>query len=1168
MPTPLETYLTEIRRIRASGAATDELTYYSPLQNLLNTLGKSLRPKVFCLGPLKDQGAGHPDLGLFTAQQISKASLKDPVPSQLPERGAVEVKALDEEVEAIVATEQFDKYWRRYGLVLVTNYRAFKLVGRNEYGQTAELEHFELADNADAFWGLAAKPRVSADRLALRLEEFLKRVLLYKATLTQPKDVAWFLASYARDALARSEEAGEIPALDLVRTTLEEALGMTFEGDKGRHFFLSTLVQTLFYGLFSAWVLWCKQHADNIEARKAFDHRSAHWHLRLPVLRTLFEQLDSPGKLGPLKLDELMDWATLTLRRVDDKAFFARFQEDHAVQYFYEPFLEAFDPVLRKALGVRYTPPEVVEYMVERIDRVLREELEVTDGFADPKVYVLDPCCGTGSYLVAVLKRIERTLREKGDDALVGADVKRAALERVFGFEILPAPFVVAHLQLSLLLEGLGALAQKPLYPEEENYERPSVYLTNALTGWEAPKGQQRYAPLPDVTDEIRLAGKVKRETPILVVLGNPPYNAFAGVSPREEQGLVEVYKKGLISKWGIKKFNLDDLYVRFFRMAERRIAEMTGQGVVCYISNFSYLGNPSFVVMRERFVSEFDKLWFDCLNGDSRETGKLTPNGKPDPSIFSTEHNREGIRVGTAIGLMVRKAERDPAPTVRFRHFWGVRKREELVESLDSPGFDSQYEEIFPEQHNRFSFRRLKVNAQYMAWPKLTELCGVDPINGLMEKRGGALIDIERSRLEHRMRRYHDPGTDWDAWKILNLGLTRNTARFDAQKTRSKVIERESFDPDRLKRYALRPFDNRWCYYSPVRPLWNEPRPALWAQCRHGNAFLITRPAGVASPEGAPLFFTRLLGDNDFLRGHAYYFPLRLRPSSSKKGGATGQAGFLEHDTPEEIPGSANLSEQARLYLAKLGIGNPEKDADTADLIWMHALAIGYAPAYLSENADGVRQDWPRVPLPARRETLLKSAELGRQIAALLDPETPVEGVTSGGTIRPELKSVGPICRAGGGGLGERDLRLTARWGYAGKNRVTMPGPGDARLRDYSQDERAAIGDGAAALGLTTEEALACLGEATYDIYLNEVAYWSNVPERVWRYTIGGYQVIKKWLSYREHDLLGRPLATDEARYVTEMARRIAAILLIEPRLDANYRTVCEDACPWPETH
>ena len=182
--------------------------------------------------------------------------------------------------------------------------------------------------------------------------------------------------------------------------------------------------------------------------------------------------------------------------------------------------------------------------------------------------------------------------------------------------------------------------------------------------------------------------------------MGIPLTDAYAGISPDEEQGLVELYKGAYfeqsrdkhgqpqfdkdgqpivkrryrlsdpVSKggWGIRKFNLDELYVRFFRLAERRIAERTGKGVVCYISNFSYLGDPSFVIMRQRFLQEFDSIRVDCLNGDSRETGKTTPDGKPDPSVFSTYYNCEGIRVGTAIALMVRNSEREGKPITLFR--------------------------------------------------------------------------------------------------------------------------------------------------------------------------------------------------------------------------------------------------------------------------------------------------------------------------------------------------------------------------------------------------------------------------------------------------------------------------------------------------------------------
>ena len=198
----------------------------------------------------------------------------------------------------------------------------------------------------------------------------------------------------------------------------------------------------------------------------------------------------------------------------------------------------------------------------------------------------------------------------------------------------------VAHLQIGLLLQSLAV----PL--DDAKNERAGIFLTNALTGWDFAGENPKLANWPELEAERRGAGKVKQEKPILVIIGNPPYNAYAGISPEEEQGLVEPYKEGLVKEWGIKKFNLDDLYVRFFRLAERRIAEKTGKGIVCFISNFSYLSDPSFVVMRQRFLKEFDSLWFDCLNGDSRETGKLTPDGKPDPSVFSTEQNREGIRV------------------------------------------------------------------------------------------------------------------------------------------------------------------------------------------------------------------------------------------------------------------------------------------------------------------------------------------------------------------------------------------------------------------------------------------------------------------------------------------------------------------------------------------
>jgi hypothetical protein len=231
--------------------------------------------------------------------------------------------------------------------------------------------------------------------------------------------------------------------LEVLRGALEEALGLRFEGADGEHFFRSALVQTLFYGVFAAWVFWSEQRPQGSTER--FTWRQAQWTLSVPMVRVLFQQLATPANL-PVGLDEVLDWTDDVLARVDRHLFFQRFEAGEAVQYFYEPFLEAYDPELRRQLGVWYTPREIVAYMVERVDEALREKVGLELGLADENVHILDPCTGTGSYLTATLRRIARTLSEQSGDGLAPAETKQAALTRVHGFELLPAPFVIAHL--------------------------------------------------------------------------------------------------------------------------------------------------------------------------------------------------------------------------------------------------------------------------------------------------------------------------------------------------------------------------------------------------------------------------------------------------------------------------------------------------------------------------------------------------------------------------------------------------------------------------------------------------------------------------------------------------------------------------------------------------
>jgi hypothetical protein len=1183
----LETYLTELRDIHATGAGVAETSYYPALSNLFNEAGKSLKPKVRCVINLANRGAGLPDGGLFTPDQFQKSGDKEPKKGQPPSRGAIEAKGTKPEVRAIAASPQVKQYLVGYGIVLVTNLREYLIVERGEGGEPVIRESFALAESEKDFWqNKAAHPRATAEERGGPFVEFITRACLHAAPMTRPKDVAWFLASYARDALHRVEQQKQLRALQSVRSALEEALGMKFSEEKGEHFFRSTLVQTLFYGVFSAWVRW---HKDKPGPKAKFDWRISQWSLHVPFISTLYEEVAKKDTLGQLRLVEVLDWAAGVLDRVDRGEFFKSFEDEHAVQYFYEPFLEAYDPELRKQYGVWYTPPEIVKYQVARVDTVLREELDLPDGLADPNVIVLDPCCGTGAYLVEVLRCIEKTIRDKRDNGFVGYDVKTAALGRVFGFEIMPAPFVIAHMQIGLLLQQVGSPLSTP------KAERAAVYLTNSLTGWEPPRGEkQKVAQWAQLEEERDAAAHVKCDTKILVVIGNPPYNAFAGVSPEEEEGLVEVYKgvyyqegkknatkngdNGVkrvkryklndppaLGGWGIKKFNLDDLYVRFFRLAERRIAEMSGRGVVSFISNHSWISEPSFVVMRQRLLESFDKFWIENLHGN-RKISEYAPDGRTSETIFAISGFSVGIQQGVATSLWVKTGKPRSGPAkVRFRDDINSAKAEErraqLLGSLKTEPFDAAYPTAQPCAENRFSCRPEGVSAEYTAWPKVPQL-SVSHFNGPVERRGNSLIVIEKEDLL-KLQDYLDPSKNDAEILEASPAFMKSSGEFKADATRAKLKGAVIYDDCRVVHYPFKPLDVRFAYLDArIQPLFSRPSPELLQNSTiTGNRFFITRDTADKTPEGPPFYFSSRVCDYDCISGHARHFPVLLSASAKAAGKqAQAQNSFLAGDV------SANLSPSMRGYLSALGIQSLEADADSAALVWMHALAIGYSPAYLTENADGIRRDWPRIPLPESCRALEASVALGKTVAELLDTEGDVRGVTAG-KIPPFLRTVGLVNRIGGGQIDVdgNDLDITAAWGHAGKEGVTMPAKGKLAERQFNAEEVSGIEAEAAARGIAADDLRRLLGDRTCDVYLNDTAYWRNIPASVWEYYIGGYQVIKKWLSYRELKLLGRSLKRDEALDVMNIARRLTAIVLMQPALDENYRQVKAATFAWP---
>ena len=1092
----VESYLADLRRIRASGGATGERSYYPPLNNLLGAVGATLKPRVYCVSELAEQGAGHPDFGLYAARQTQRGRLRE---GQTPERGVVEVKPADDDAWLTASGDQASRYWGRYRLVLVTNTRDFVLLGEDAAGRPAKLETFRLAESAEQFELRLEKPRAFADEVGAGLGEYLCRALSHRASLTEPKDLAWLLASYARDGLARVEAAGDAPSLAAVRSALEEALGVRFEGERGAAFFRSTLVQTLFYGIFSAWVLWARQTPPPTDR---FNWHEAVWHLRAPVLRALFQQLSDPGQLRPLGLVEVLDWTSAALDRVERGAFFDRFSEGEAVPYFYEPFLEAFDPALRKQLGVWYTPVEVVRYMVARVDRALKDDLGIADGLAAENVYVLDPCCGTGAYLSEVLRRIADNLEGRGLGALTGARVKQAATERVFGFEIMPAPFVVAHLQVGLTMQDLDA----PL--SEDADERAGVFLTNALTGWEPTV--QKPLPFPELEEERDRAERVKRDTPVLVVLGNPPYNGFAGMAVDEERVLSTAYRttKRVRRPEGQ---GLNDLYVRFFRMAERRIAEKTGRGVVCFISNYSWLDGLSFTGMRERYLEAFDAIRIDCLNGDKYKTGKTTPDGDPDPSIFSSPEDPVGIQVGTAITTLVRKADHAPAETVDFRHLWGQTKREHLTATAHMEP-DALYDSFEPSLALGLPFTQMAVSDEWSSWPALPDLLPVS-FPGVKTSRDSFLIHVDLHRLRARISDYFDSNLSHEEIARRHPAVMDSTRIFDARTVRDSLLRRGGPIESGFVRHAYRPFDTRWLYWDADSRLLDRPRPEYKPHVLEGNLWLSSVPRlrrDSTEPQVAVTSHVASLHLNEW---SASMFPAYLRDDG------------LGIDMADGFQRRPNLSSAAERYLDGLGAGVED--------LFHHVLAVLHDPAYREANAGALRMEWPRIPLPGwpdgdedgAADAFAASAARGRELAALLDSDTPVPGVTTG-ALRPEAAAVAVPSTTDGGNMAGGDFALTAGWGHFGQGEAVMPGQGRVA-------ERAELG-----------EAARTLGDTTFDVHLNGRAYWRNVPAAVWGYKLGGYQVLKKWLSYREQAVLGRALKPEEVQHFTDTARRIGAIL------------------------
>ncbi|MGH3547966.1 MAG: type ISP restriction/modification enzyme [Pseudonocardiaceae bacterium] len=493
------------------------------------------------------------------------------------------------------------------------------------------------------------------------------------------------------------------------------------------------------------------------------------------------------------------------------EAFASEFDGD-AIQYFYEPFLAEFDQELRRKLGVWYTPREIAEYQVARADYHLKQHLGISEGLAEPTVYILDPACGTGTYIAAILRHIYQINIENGESSTVAAERARtAATRRVLGFELLPAAFIICHLNITRLLQQLDGV------PRGE--ERLRVYLTNALTGWDGNNPPSGETLFPELQEELRHAATVKHAEPVLVVIGNPPYEGYSTAETAEERRMLTPWIAPLWSEWGLRKHRLNDPYVRFWRLALERIVQFTGRGVVSFITNRKWLAGRSYPTMRENIVTSFQVIRVDDLHGavdDATHPG--------DQSVFSTTI-AAGIKRGTAIVTAVRTgaSQGDQIADVRIYDYWGsaTGKRAELAAGSWDSSRDYRYVSL-----SRETWWRLTPSVAGEEAPVdhylPSYLSGVQPV------RDDAVLAFDKQTLQTRMRDYFNPAISHAQIIARHPGFGVERARYNAKATRDRLLASSSYIAQRIVRVLYRPFDVRWLYWQPEGKLLNEARVEL----------------------------------------------------------------------------------------------------------------------------------------------------------------------------------------------------------------------------------------------------------------------------------------------------------------------------------------------------
>ena len=847
--------------------------------------------------------------------------------------------------------QQFKRYLAALPNLILTNYTEFRWYVDGQCHSMASLDN----------------PNGAAD-VALLLDDFLSRRPQPVANSEELARRMARLTHLIRDVVATAFVNAEVSTNV---SDLYDASRQALVPDLAADAFADMFAQTLTYGLFAARV----SHAAQPDAGE-FRRNDAAYMIPAanPFIRRLFGMMAGPD-LDAEPFVAFVDDLTQLLAAADMAGVFANFGQRAArqdpIMHFYETFLAAYDPTLRERRGVYYTPEPVISYIVRSVDLLLRKRFGCADGLADNnttdyeyldgggqpitgkshRVLVLDPACGTGSFLYAVIDHMRQHFKNAGNAGMWNGYVKDHLLPRLFGFELLMAPYAMAHLKLGMQLaaQDLPSEQQPNWAYEFGNEERLGVYLTNSLEQAEQ-QTQTMFGPLRAITDEANAAAAVKRDLPIMVVIGNPPYSGHSANKGEWIANLVNDYKTVDGQPLGERNPKwLQDDYVKFIRFGQWRIRQ-TGAGVLAFVTNHGYLDNPTFRGMRQQLLDTFTDIYLLDLHGNSR-TRERAPDGGVDENVFD-------IQQGVTVAIFVKEAGKPGPAKVRHADLWGT--RDAKYASLSASDFlTTDWQTVEPESPDyRFKPWDKQLEAEYTRWPKVPDIM---PVNS-----PGIVTGQDRRVIR---------------WSEDEMNQAASDFTFPAD---------EKFDEDLIVPILYRPLDIRYTYYSGsfvTRRRQNVARHLL----RRGNLGLVFMRQVVVDDEYSHFGVYDGIVDNRAFyssKGMTQFAPLYLYPTEHEIAAGLYSAGDREPNLAPSF--TDDLARRTGLSFIPDGPGNLQETFGPED-VFHYIYAVVHSPTYRKRYDQFLRSDFPRVPPPSNISLFRELACLGRKLvdAHLLRPDT-----------------------------------------------------------------------------------------------------------------------------------------------------------------------------------